>query len=152
MARASSPPRTKRLIQGRELAVVALLPPTLLELIFDAANLCTIIAMLFDLYAIAVTLRDKNYHLAIALGQISAMCVFFGMHTLTSVTHPVLLVAIGLMVTSPAIFCRPEDPSSFALLERSLTLVRFSSTSDAFCFVLHCIITDISTLWTQLST
>jgi hypothetical protein len=75
MARASSPPRTKRLIQGRELAVPVSQPPTLLELIFDAANLCTILAMLFDLYAIAVTLRDKNYHLAIAFGQISAMYV-----------------------------------------------------------------------------
>jgi hypothetical protein len=75
MVRASSPPRIKRLIQGRELAVVISQPPALIDLIFDAANLCTILAMLLDLYAIAVTLRDKNYHLAIALGQFSAMYV-----------------------------------------------------------------------------
>ena len=31
--------------------------------------------MLFDLYAISATLKDRNYHLAIALGQMSAMCV-----------------------------------------------------------------------------
>jgi hypothetical protein len=71
----SSPARTKSLIQGRELAVPITRPPTLLQLIFDAANVCTILAMLFDLFAIAVTLRDKNIHLAIALGQMSAMCV-----------------------------------------------------------------------------
>ena len=77
MVRAASPPRTKRLIQGRELAVCIAQPPTLSQLIFDAANICTILAMFFDLYAISVTLKDKNYHLAIALGQISAMCVRF---------------------------------------------------------------------------
>ena len=71
----SSPLRTKCLVQGRELAIPAVVPPTLRQLIFDAANVCTILAMLFDLFAIAVTIRDKNIHLAIALGQMSAMCV-----------------------------------------------------------------------------
>ena len=75
MVRTSSPLRAKRLIQGRELAVSIAQPPTLRELVFDAANLCTILAMLFDLYAISATLKDRNYHLAIALGQMSAMCV-----------------------------------------------------------------------------
>jgi hypothetical protein len=70
-----SPVRTKSLVQGRELAVPTTRPPTLLQLIFDAANICTILAMLFDLFAIAVTIRDRNIHLAIALGQMSAMCV-----------------------------------------------------------------------------
>jgi hypothetical protein len=65
--------RAKTLIQGRELAVPVVRPPTLFELIFDAANLCTILAMLFDLYAITSSLRDKNPHLAIAFGQMSAM-------------------------------------------------------------------------------
>ena len=73
MAAGSSSLRTKSLIQGRELALPAARPPSLLQLIFDAANMCTILALLFDLFAIAVTLRDKNVHLAIALGQMSAM-------------------------------------------------------------------------------
>ena len=73
MAAGSSSLRTKSLIQGRELALPVSRPPSLLQLIFDAANMCTILALLFDLFAIAVTLRDKNVHLAIALGQMSAM-------------------------------------------------------------------------------
>ena len=55
------------------MAVPASRPPSLRELMFDAANVCTILAILFDMFALAVTLRDKNFHLAIALGQISAM-------------------------------------------------------------------------------
>ncbi len=73
MAATTSPVRVKSLIQGRELAVPASRPPSLRELMFDAANVCTILAILFDMFALAVTLRDKNFHLAIALGQISAM-------------------------------------------------------------------------------
>jgi hypothetical protein len=73
MSTTSSPVRIKSLIQGRELAVPGTRPPSLRELMFDAANLCTILAILFDMFAIAATLRDQNIHLAIALGQLSAM-------------------------------------------------------------------------------
>ncbi len=64
--------RTKSRDQEREPAPPPR-PPTFLQLVCDAANICTLLAVLFDLFAISVTLRDKNIHLAIALGQLSAM-------------------------------------------------------------------------------
>jgi hypothetical protein len=72
MAASSTLLRTQSLDQERE-PVSPSRPPTFLQLVCDAANLCTLLAVLFDLFAISVTLRDKNIHLAIALGQLSAM-------------------------------------------------------------------------------
>jgi hypothetical protein len=136
------------------LAVSAALPPTLRELVFDAANLCTILAMLFDLYAISATLKDRNYHLAIALGQMSAMCVPVSLDckAMHIFNHPILPVVIGSTATSPAIFWRLEDPSSYALSERSLIQVHpvriIPAVHDAHAR--NNVLTQCS--WTQWST